>query len=354
MELFTLRLKPLEPLMLRSHGEFDPSSRGVFSHALSLVLPRPSTVIGMFISTLMSLEVLSLKYINIHSWDELLKYYEEILDNLGIEAIRGPYISRHGHVYVPIRFGKKFMLVDYEQVRYFLLKHPDYGNVLEKFFSDVKDEHSEVLDALKTVESDLKRYELRVFEDQRVGIHLKLRGGRESLKVAEEGYIYVASHVSYPLDTEVVSKLIVKKNTRLKELLNKRIAVKLGGEHRVTRLVVEKLNSLKDAEDILNKMNFNYALLLTPMPLKKDDFDHIRFIGECDIMGFGYSIAKRCRKPLQPAILEGSILRVETSQTLSIDELLRYGLYSALGLCRKDYEILGRIGYASYIPLTLD
>ncbi len=50
MYTVTIGLKPLEPLMLRSSGEFDPSSRGVFAYASSLLLPRPSTFAGLLCS----------------------------------------------------------------------------------------------------------------------------------------------------------------------------------------------------------------------------------------------------------------------------------------------------------------
>jgi len=354
MKLLTVRIKPLEPLMLRGSGEYDPSSRGVFSHAQSLLFPRPSTIIGMLISTFMSLGHTNLKCININSWSDLLDCYSSTFDVLGIKTIRGSYLynPKENEVYVPLRLDKRVLLVNYRQLIHCLLAHPDYGNVLDKLFLDPYNE--ELLYALKDVSRVLEeKYSLEVEEHWRVGIGLKVRKERGYTKTTEEGYIYTARYIAYLKDIEIRFKIIVRnKEAKVRSLIGKTLLVKFGGEHRAVRMTID--DEVSDIiDDVLNMTTFNYALLLSPMPLYNRVY--LGYIGEYDIIGLGFSIARKRRKPLYPAILEGSVMRVEARQGISKHELLHSGLYYALDLnSNYEYRVLGRIGYASYVPLTLD
>ena len=134
MKLLTIKLKPLEPLMLRGAGEFDPSSRGVYTYASSLTLPRPGTFIGMLLSALIPVEKQVHKScLNADGWESLFEgCYDKLLNDVGIEAVRGPFMIKSSTVYIPLMLGKKTFLVDYNQVRFFISRGQDmYGNVPE-------------------------------------------------------------------------------------------------------------------------------------------------------------------------------------------------------------------------------
>ena len=89
------------------------------------------------------------------------------------------------------------------------------------------------------------------------------------------------------------------------------------------------------------------------MPLKDGNYN-IPFIGEYTTIGYGFSIAKRRRKPISPCISEGSILKITNEEKINHEEMLYYGLYSILDLTNRDdyYKYVGKLGYASFLPLT--
>ncbi len=349
MSTLTLKIKPLEPLMLRQAGEFDPSTRGVYSYASSLAIPRPSTITGMIITHLAHLSQQAASICgNIDSWRKLLELYEQALDALGIYAIRGPYIydTCRGDIYVPLRLSGEAKLVNYNRIYRYLLRV--HGDLLAPIFEG-KSDPSHIL-LLKQVEEKLsKDHSLEVKEIWRTGVKLRRS---EAMKTAEEGYLYTAKYIAYPESVEVRFKLIVSEES---PLLGRNVEspVKLGGEHRVAKIaispehdVVDKLLSYEDPPK-----NF-YVLLLSPMPLRK--IGKVEYVGCLDVIGLGFSIARTRRKPIYKAILEGSILRIikqDKHSKHSLNEVFRLGLHRVLGVEDEELGILARIGYSSFIPL---
>lgn len=355
MKILTLKIKPLEPLIFRGSGEFDPSSRGVYTHAASLSLPRPSTIIGTLISTSISLGYLSIKQ-NINDWSTLLKQYEEILNTLGIEAVRGPYIyhTKQDEIYVPLIFGKKSYLVNYRQLVCLLTKNTEinklieeekHGDMLQQLFSNQTSE--ELIYTYKKLEDLLEKYSLKLKDEWRLNIGLKDRI-EEGVKNVKESYIYTVKYLNYTRYLEIHFKIITKEDkAKITSLKDKILPIKLGGEHRIAEITLKE-NLDTTIDNLISKTTINHALLLSPMPIHNS----IKYIGKKSIIGLGYSLAKRKRKPIYPTILEGSIIYVNKNKNLTSDKLLRYGLYHAINLeNKKEYLIMGRIGYASHLPI---
>ncbi len=356
MEFMSIKLKPLESLMLRGSGEFDPSSRGVYSYASSLILPRPSTIVGILISALLSNGVHLLECLSVKDWENLLgKCYIKFLDKLGIEAIRGPYIVKKDKLFTPIMLGKELQLLDYYQAKYLLLEK--YGNILEKLFHG-KDSVEKIAAILRLIEEDIRNrmreYIIRPRSISWTGIHLKSRKLDEGGKIVEEGYMYTVNYVSYPADVEIIFLLITKNSSSILDYLQDKVAIKFGGEGRIVKMSIE--HSSKD-NVILSTLSevekTKYAILISPMPLKNNELN-VSFIGEYAIIGYGYSIAKKRRKPISPSLSEGSILKIDTNKgKLDREKVFRYGLYGGLGLAEDYYyRYIGRLGYASFITLA--
>lgn len=346
MKILTLKIKPLEPLIFRQAGEFDPSARGVYSYASSSPIPRPSTIAGMLITNLLH----STKHVanTINSWKELLGFYRKVLDELGIYAIRGPYFydTRRDIVYVPLSLSGGVKLVDYDQACYYLLR--EYRDLLSIIVEEKAD--PTYLQLLKYVEEELsRRYGLEVKEIWRTGIKLRSRLGGEASKTVEEGYLYTAKFIAYPESVEVRAKLIVSEKSPLKEL--SRVA-KLGGEHRMAEIMIS--SETDGVDEVLSYSDLPesfYVLLLSPMPLKNTV--KVKYIGSRDIIGLGFSIARSRRKPIYGALLKGSIIHIESSK-FNLHDLLVLGLHKALRINDEELDVLARTGYSSFMPLIAE
>jgi CRISPR-associated protein Cmr3 len=354
MEVKTLRIKPLGPLLFRGPGEFDPSSRGVYSCASSLLMPRPSTIVGTLITHLLIEDSYTkLIYVNsVNSFGKLLECYGDALDDLGIIALRGPYLynTRKNVAYVPIRLGARLELVEYDVLRSFLTK-----DLLDAFLEKHLDS-----DLLIKVEHCMR--ELTADEHKpplskllKTGIMLCDRI-KPASRTSREGYIYTAEQIAYHryvegMELELRLKLVLSSDSPLNRLqLNK--VVKIGGENKVANIHVDP--EYKDEfDEMFSKIDshIEYYLLLSPAPLKTVH-DYLRgaiaHIGFIDTIGLGFSIARRIRKPIISALLEGSIVKASGEY---FEGILRSGLYELLNIDDKELEVLARIGYATVIPI---
>jgi CRISPR-associated protein Cmr3 len=350
-----VKLRPLESLMLRGPGEFDPSSRGVYTYAVSLATPRPSTFFGALLSAFMPEErQVPESCLSVNSWRSLLdNCYLKLLDSLGIEAIRGPFVVREDKLFIPLLLRKRLLLVDYRQARYYLLKK--YDNVLEQYFTGSSDVNRlKLYAAMKLIDQDIEKLEKNMYlvEPQSVeltGVHLR---SREATKTVREGYMYTAKYTAYPQHTEMVFIVALRKEAdKLKALSGK--AVKFGGEGRTARLVVsDRINEPVVTSMLTNNNEFKYAVLISPTPLDYSDYSKIKaeLIGKYATFGLGFSVAKRRRKPITPCLCEGSIVKVNKAEKDRLSTL-HYGLYSLLSVTRDYYKSMGRLGFASFVPL---
>jgi len=354
MEVRTLRIKPLEPLLFRGPGEFDPSSRGVYSYASSLPIPRPSTIVGALITHLLIEDSYAkLIYANsVNSFSKLLECYSKALDDLGIIALRGPYLynTQKNVAYVPVRFGAKLELIEYDVLRSFLTEDLLDALIEKRLDSDllIKIEHY-----IRELTADEHKPSLSKL--LKTGIMLCDRI-KPASKTAREGYIYTAEQIVYRryvegMELELRLKLILSNDSPLNKLrLNK--IVKIGGENKIASIHVD--HEYKDEfDEIFSKIDscIEYYLLLSPAPLKNvRDYlqGAIAYMGFIDTIGLGFSIARKIRKPIISALLEGSI--VKTSRG-SIERIPKSGLYGLLNVEDEELEVLARIGYATVIPI---
>lgn len=356
MRIALARLKALEPLMLRGPGEFDPSSRGVYSHASSLLFPRPSTVVGALISSYYSQPPVNKP----GSWGELLDFYVNALNNLGIRALRGFYLYYGGKSYVPLALGKKFMLVESEVLE--CLK----PELLDGLLSCISGDQCYKVEKLKCIENYAEKRSMKPKIVERVGIALKSRLGERPSKTTREGYLYTAKYISYPHpEVEVRFILLLEEKGDVKIPLGKDIAIKLGGEQRVVKLriddnkadskALEKDLIMKKLKDLLSGEH-KYLLLTTPAPLRDPDGKlELEYIGRMDVIGLGYSLAHKKRKPLYRALMEGTLIKVGNTKISKeeLEKVLEYGIYAILELHDvEEYRSLGRIGYGTVIPLN--
>jgi len=354
MEVKTLRIKPLESLLFRGPGEFDPSSRGVYSYAASLPIPRPSTIVGSLITHLLIGDSYAkLVYANsIDSFGKLLECYSKALDDLGIIALRGPYLynTRRNVAYVPVRFGAKLELIEYDVLRYFLTKDL-LDALLERRLDDdllIKVEHY-----IRELTAD--EHKPHISKLLKTGIMLGDRV-KPASKTSREGYIYTAEQIVYGryvegMELELRLKLILSSDSPLNRLRFDKI-VKIGGENRVAGIHLD--NEYKDEfDEVLGKIDshIEYYLLLSPAPLKTV-YEYLQgaiaYIGFIDTIGLGFSIARRIRKPIINALLEGSIVKASGG---SPERILRSGLYGLINVEDEELGVLARIGYATVIPI---
>ena len=185
--------------------------RGVFKYATSLLIPRISTIVGLLSFTAIAMNIARTAS-NIDSWSKLIKYYESVLETLGVEAIRGPYLYNtvNSKVYIPVLLGKELIIVDYDRARYYL------RGVVDEYLSGSVNRN--LLEKFREVIRELKaKAELRIRVDRRVGIGLKTRVIDEysPVKTVKSGLIYEASFTSYPRDIEIRVKLIVRDSSIL-------------------------------------------------------------------------------------------------------------------------------------------
>ncbi len=354
VKLALAKIKFLEPLMLRGAGEFDPSSRGVYSYASTLHLPRPSTLVGALISSFHPQSGVS---VGASFRDILISSYAKALDDLGIEAIRGfhVYSGRDDKYYVPLILGRRRpALINYHEI----LRNLNM-ELLDSLLGCLAGGECkrDILERLRDIDSLLARETLTPKIQERVGIALKTRLAEVSSKTVREGYIYTAEYVTYADPTMEVRFSLLLRSSNMKESLIPEggdLALKLGGEQRIVKLRVEREpDKMMEKLAKLAEEEHKYLLLTTPTPINHEDLEKLKleYIGRLDIVGLGYSIALRKRKPLYIALLEGTIVKVNRGK-IGLDAL-KYGLYAVLGLHNVDeYRVLGRMGYGTFYPLT--
>jgi len=348
-ETFSLRFRILEPMMFRRAGEFDPSSRGIYSSARSFILPTPSTIAGA-VATLI-LEQNPGLMPGGESWEE------EIKSVLGNAELRGPYLLKSGDFQVAygergLRLGELPGLA----VGYWRLAQTE-----AKTYSEAKEWvllHRELIKELERKAQALGKLQ------ERVGVGLLKRA--EGVKVADEkrGLLYAASYVDYVLsaaDTEGVEICVDARNLQLEDSF---YAVKLGGEGRVTALrkgsaVLTTIKSvvwrgrekaegsvaLYLASPALFKCGLTREKLLEVIAEKLSTYSArvLGIVGSTALLGAGFSLSKGRRKPVYLALEPGSIIFVDLPDPRPLEQLY----WSSLS------EAGGQLGYGTAIPIPL-
>jgi len=319
-------------MFFRSSGEFDPTSRGVYSRAASLILPTPSTIAGVLATIFGS---------NFQKFNDWVLEYKSTLGNV---ILRGPLVKitkkdkQAQKLYLDFSF--KGRLISYEALN-------EYATKIKKII-DAKDSRTKenLQDELKNLMKNKDKF-LKPKKQERIGIGLKVRKEKGNKVVDEDqGLIYTAEYVDYIFEDNLLVEIyyemlgdgIIKKGS---------YQIKLGGEGRISQLIIED-------EEISNIIKFekegNVLYVASPLFYEtgkdiKDAIEKelnkkiIEIYGEVRLLGAGYSLLRDRRKPIYQALVPGSLIFLENSIDLqSIYNNLGYG---------KD------IGYGTVLPLKL-
>jgi len=322
------KFRILGSMFFRGPGEFDPSSRGVYSMGRSFILPTPSTIAGVFATLFGS---------NFSPSQDWLSEYRNTLGNI---TIRGPFVqiinkdkSKNSDIYLDFSLRNK--LISYNALE-------DYANKIKRIITEnnyaVKEK---ILDEL---DEELKNKAISPKLQERIGIGLKVR--KDNIKVVEESLIYSVQYVDYSfgdyLMTEIYYEIIGDSNIKVGSY-----NAKLGGEGRVCQLIIEE-DDIEKLLKIDEKANVLYVASPVLYDTGKDILEiikselstEIEIYGKVTLLGAGYSLLNKKRKPIYQALIPGSLIFLSTEKNGR--ELYRSGL----GFAKE-------IGYGTVIPLNL-
>ncbi|RSN77161.1 hypothetical protein [Candidatus Methanodesulfokora washburnensis] len=287
----------LEPYLFRGPGEFDPSTRGVYSSASSFLVPSPSTVAGALATTFGYVET------GFMEWDEA---YSAVLG----AKIRGPYLRR-GLLYVENRINEnrineKFIRLDDVQKYCYLVK--------EQVCGGGKD--------IKKME-EISRSGFSPRKLMITGIGLMTRADMRKIADEEKGLIYTASFIDYFSDTKI-SNITIEFDIISGKMRTGSYAVRLGGEGRASLLEIsesegyicripERADLLYVLSPVLYETGAEFIGQLKAELGKMGDVGSVEVFGKIDLLGAGYSEVKRRRKPIYQALLPGSVIILEKS-----------------------------------------
>ena len=336
----SLRFRVLTSMLFREPGEFDPTARGIQTRAASFPLPRPSTTAGA-IATLIFNTIGAVPKGN--SWIE--EYYSILRD----VVFRGPYLLADEDIYVEDA-GKLIKLE----------KAIEKAEILaELLLSRTEEELSLSLEKLKRHTEAMEHLERA---DERVGIGLTTKD--LGIKIAKEGLIYSVSYIDYSKfgsEIEIAVDFIGDLRLPISNI------VQLGGDRRITNLRVkaqpvwDKVREMlfKDGREDAGKIALYFispALVKTGggllemfedsitrfgKPLRRNG--RLLMAGRIRLMGAGYSLKRRKRKPIYAALEPGSLIIVERYPDKGLDDIYKLGVS----------PLAGALGYGTAIPVPV-
>ncbi|ACP44903.1 CRISPR-associated protein, Cmr3 family [Sulfolobus islandicus Y.G.57.14] len=265
-------IKPLEPLMFRSQGEFEPLITGSHTAAQSLIIPRPSTIAGM------------LGYILFNKSSGTGDWLSD-LTNL-LDTIYGTFIETNGEYLFPLRMGNHLALVDQQH----LINLPI---LLEK-------EYEQREKGIYELFYDKNKLFQIINHQDRIGISID-----KSTRTVKEHYLYSARYLAFKKE---VNYVIFIDNDAISDKINGKI-VNFGGENRIAKLEVDDYKVDTSIEE-------EYYLTLSPILIPDEALDDLLdnisdyvTMGKVDKISLGFDIANTKRKEMLTAILEGSIVK---------------------------------------------
>ena len=302
-------IKPLEPLMFRSQGEFEPLITGSHTSAQSLIIPRPSTIAGLFGYILFNGTPLS----NNDWLDNVVK----LLDNM---TIYGTLIEADGEYLFPLRMGNLFALVKQETLLC-LPKLLEGGEEYEKWEKGIYDIFYEKNILFKLIGSQ-----------DRIGISID-----KQTRTVKEHYLYTARYISFKKRN--IAYAVFTDSDKSDEMNGK--VINFGGESRVVK--IEVVNS----DDVISEgVNEDYYLALSPILIPDDSLDDFldnvtKYVamGKVDKITLGFDISRKRRKEMLTAVLEGSVIKKDFIKAFKGDD--RFEKYQ--------YQ---KIGYNTIMPLN--
>jgi len=315
-------IKPLEPLMFRSQGEFEPLITGSHTSAQSLIIPRPSTIAGLFGYILFNGTPLSN-----NDW---LDNVVELLDKMtiygtgtkpwnardsdaGNMTIYGTLIEADDEYLFPLRMGNLFALVKQETLSC-LPKLLEGGEEYEKWEKGIYDIFYE-----KNVLFEL------IGSQDRIGISID-----KQTRTVKEHYLYTARYISFKKrDIAYAVFTDFTDSNKINEMNGK--VINFGGESRVVKIEVE------DSDDVISKgVNEDYYLALSPILIPDDSLDDFldnvtKYVamGKVDKITLGFDISRKRRKEMLTAVLEGSVIKKDFINAFKGDD--RFKKYQKIG-----------------------
>ena len=344
MNELSLSFRIVEPMMFRGPGEFDPFVRGIYSRALSLSLPTPSTIAG-------SLATYCISQLGkpIPKAEDWIERYREVL---GDATIRGPLLEVDNELFVEDKTLNAFLSIEELKEKC----HKEY----EKF---------KIVKSLEELDKylELKDFKSKIGVEREVRVGVALDSRDKGMKVAKIGYLYGAEYINYRAlfrkknmvrAVEILADLRGGVAEELIKLDGKR-PIKLGGELRIALLAFKKgLRIIEEVKKRLwhNKEEYSGVLALylaTPALFKggkeirehvkdwvtKKGHDFIGMSGESEPIGAGFTIDGK-RKPIYASLKPGSIIFIKGFFKLS--ECYWSGIGEAIEL-----------GYSTFIPIPL-
>jgi len=296
-------IKPLEPLMFRSQGEFEPLITGSHTSAQSLIIPRPSTIAGLFGYILFNGTPLSN-----NDW---LYNVVHLLDNM---TIYGTLIEADGEYLFPLRMGNLFALVKQETLLC-LPKLLEGGEEYEKWEKGIYDIFYE-----KNILSEL------IGSQDRIGISID-----KQTRTVKEHYLYTARYISFKKRNIAYAVFInSEKNDEMDVKMDGKV-INFGGESRVVK--IEVVNS----DDVISEgVNEDYYLALSPILIPDDSLDDFldnvtKYVamGKVDKITLGFDISRKRRKEMLTAVLEGSVIKKDFIKAFKGDD--RFKKYQKIG-----------------------
>ncbi|MEM3819862.1 MAG: type III-B CRISPR module-associated Cmr3 family protein, partial [Nitrososphaerota archaeon] len=323
-EALSISFRIVEPMMFRGPGEFDPSVRGTYSRAMTLAMPSPSTVAGTIATYCIS--ELGVPIPGSEDW------LDQYLSVLGRDVdVRGPLIKLNHELMAEDRLSGGFLTM--EKIR----------QKCEKEWKKLRQK----LNSLKQLDEYLKREEfepsVKAGKNVRVGVRLQAREGIP-MKSAMEGFLYSAEYIDYirargketrETSVEIIAEIrgsFVERLSSAREL-----PVKFGGEGKVALLSFQQGAKILDEIKVglWNGQEKHYGFLAlymaTPTLFKggarveeyvkqwaeKMNFSFVGISGESAVLGTGFMIRERRRKPIYTSLYPGSIIFIEGDFELS-------------------------------------
>jgi len=349
----TVKFRIFEPMMFRGPGEFDPSARGLQARAVSLMLPSPSTIAGTLSTVLLEKGLLHPNKIE-EDWTK--KY----LSILGPDVlIRCPFLSANNKFYVEDRIISALLPIEDISLK---------AKLILEAILDSDSNASDIVKKLQILEENIENLKDKlniktISMSEKVGIGLGVRN--EAKKVVKKGFIYSESMVDYielgyPIEVlgDISGQICKKFNEK-----SLRVPVRFGGEGRLSLMEISgKTEALNEIRHHIwrKKMRFTGELALylaSPALFRCGDtliervkkwgeskgLEFIYLYGETQILGGGYSLDIRRRKPLYTALKPGSIIFMKVREC-DLVELYWKGVGES-GV---------PIGYGTIIPVPID
>jgi len=289
--------------MFRSQGEFEPLITGSHTTAQSLIIPRPSTIAGLFGYILFNGTPLSN-----NDW---LYNVVHLLDNM---TIYGTLIEADGEYLFPLRMGNLFALVKQETLLC-LPKLLEGGEEYEKWEKGIYDIFYE-----KNILSEL------IGSQDRIGISID-----KQTRTVKEHYLYTARYISFKKRNIAYAVFInSEKNDEMDVKMDGKV-INFGGESRVVK--IEVVNS----DDVISEgVNEDYYLALSPILIPDDRLDDFldnvtKYVamGKVDKITLGFDISRKRRKEMLTAVLEGSVIKKDFIKAFKGDD--RFEKYQKIG-----------------------